>query len=460
MILPILDSRDAACQAFLARMLDRRGEGDKRIDRVVGAIIGEVRRGGDDALVRITGRIDGVTIPRERLRVSPAELEAARTALPSADRRALELAARRINAFHRRTVVRPFSYRDATGMRLAQIVRPLPRVGIYVPGGQAAYPSTVLMNAIPARVAGVPEIAMVSPPGKDGDSQGVLAAAAIAGVTEVYRIGGAQAIAALAYGTASIAPVDKIVGPGNAYVQAAKRMVYGAVDIDKIAGPSEVLVIADGAARAEWVGADMIAQAEHGSGDESAILLTPSRRMARAVAGAIERALADLPRAAAVKRVMESRGAAIVVASLEAAFKLANRLAPEHLELEMANPRRWLEQVSAAGAIFIGGRSPAPLGEYLAGPNHVLPTGGSARFASPLGAYDFLKRTSIIEASQRSLERLGPSAARLARMEGFEGHARAIETRLGIPRNGIAPSRQIATVNGKSKQSSPNTSGR
>jgi histidinol dehydrogenase len=316
------------------------------------------------------------------------------------------------------------------------------------------------MNAIPARVAGVPEIAMVSPPGKDGDSQGVLAAAAIAGVTEVYRIGGAQAIAALAYGTASIAPVDKIVGPGNAYVQTAKRMVYGAVDIDKIAGPSEVLVIADGAARAEWVAADMIAQAEHGSGDESAILLTPSRRMARAVAGAIERALADLPRAAAVKRVMESRGAAIVVASLEAAFKLANRLAPEHLELEMANPRRWLEQVSAAGAIFIGGRSPAPLGDYLAGPNHVLPTGGSARFASPLGAYDFLKRTSIIEASQRSLERLGPSAARLARMEGFEGHARAIETRLGIPRNGIAPSRQIATVNGKSKQSSPNTSRR
>jgi histidinol dehydrogenase len=314
-------------------------------------------------------------------------------------------------------------------MRLGQIVRPLQRVGIYVPGGKGAYPSSVLMNAIPARVAGVREIVMVSPASKDGDRPGVLAAAAIAGVSEVYRLGGAQAIAALAYGTETIRPADKIVGPGNAYVQAAKRMVYGTVDIDKMAGPSEVLIIADERANPEWVAADLIAQAEHGSGDECAILLTAAAPLANRVRSAIESALSDLPRAAAVRLALQKRGAAILVPGLDEAFKLANRIAPEHLELDVADPARWLSKVSAAGAVFVGAMSPAPLGDYLAGPNHVLPTGGSARFSSPLGAYDFLKRTSIIVGSRAAAEKLGPDVARLARMEGFEGHARAMELR-------------------------------
>jgi histidinol dehydrogenase len=304
------------------------------------------------------------------------------------------------------------------------------------------------MNAIPACVAGVDQIVMVSPPGRDGDNLAVLAAASIAGVTEVYRVGGAQAVAALAYGTATIRPVDKIVGPGNAYVQAAKRMVYGIADIDKVAGPSEVLVIADARARAEWVAADLIAQAEHGSGDESAILLTPSRRLAAAVVAALDRSLEDLPRAATVRRAMAKRGAAVVVENLDQAFALANRIAPEHLELEVTNPSRWLNRIEAAGAIFVGGLSPAPLGDYLAGPNHVLPTGGSARFASPLGAYDFVKRTSIIGATAGGLARLGPPTARLARMEGFEGHARAIDLRLDV--KGQAEPRRNEIRHGKS----------
>ncbi len=450
-VLPILESGSPAYARFLDRLLARRGAGASAIDSAVAAIIAEVRRDGDAALVRLTARFDGVTIPRTRLRVTAAELAAARAQLPAAERRALALAARRIEAFHRHTRERSFSYRDPLGMRLGQLVRPLTRVGIYVPGGLGAYPSSVLMNALPARVAGVREIVMVSPPGRDGDNPGVLAAAAIAGVTEVYRVGGAQAVAALAYGTATIRSVDKIVGPGNAYVQAAKRMVYGVADIDKMAGPSEVLVIADSRARADWVAADLIAQAEHGSGDESAILLTPSRPVAVAVAAALERALEDLPRAASVRRVMAKRGAAIVVGNLDEAFALANRIGPEHLELELANPGRWLGRIEAAGAVFLGGRSPAPLGDYLAGPNHVLPTGGSARFASPLGAYDFVKRTSIIGASARGLAALGPATARLARMEGFEGHARAIDLRLTKDTKGQGGQRRIKSANGKSQ---------
>jgi len=335
------------------------------------------------------------------------------------------------------------------------MVRPLDRVGIYVPGGLGAYPSSVLMNAIPAQVAGVREIVMVSPASKDGDRPVVLAAAAIAGVNEVYRIGGAHAIAALAYGTASIRPVDKIVGPGNAWVQSAKRLVYGVTDIDKMAGPSEVLVIADENAHPEWVAADLIAQAEHGSGDESAVLITPSRSLALAVIAAIDRALADLPRAEVVAKVLAKRGAAVVVENLDDAFTLANRIAPEHLELDVADPARWLKQVKSAGAVFVGAMSPAPLGDYLAGPSHVLPTGGSARFASPLGAYDFLKRTSIIEASTKALKALGPDVARLARMEGFEGHARAMELRLTpvAPADAsTASARRVTKPTGNGKQ--------
>jgi histidinol dehydrogenase len=426
----ILNSHSAAFRRFLDAMLKRRGSDGAGIDATVTKIIAAVRRRGDRALIEFGARFDGVKLTPGRLRVRPAEIEAARRALTPAERGALELAARRIREFHRRTLSTSFNYRDASGMRLGQTVRPLTRVGIYVPGGQGAYPSTVLMNAIPARVAGVAEIVMVSPPSAAGDSRAVLAAAAIAGINEVYRVGGAQAVAALAYGTRTIRAVDKIVGPGNAWVQTAKRMVYGAVDIDKMAGPSEVLVIADAGARAQWVAADLIAQAEHGSGDEAAVLLTPSRVTAERVAVAIERALEDLPRAAAVRRVFQRRGALVVVDSLEEAFDLANRIAPEHLELDIKDAPRWLGRVRAAGAVFVGELSPAPLGDYIAGPNHVLPTGGAARFASPLGAYDFLARTSIIEASARAIEKLGPVVARLARMEGFEGHARAVELRL------------------------------
>lgn len=425
----LLRSKTPEFRRFLKRLLERRTVRGDGLDRAVATIINEVRRNGDRALVRLTARFDGVKLAPSQIRVRPAELEAACATLSPAERRALELAARRIAAFHRRTAERSFSYRDGSGMRLGQMVRPLDRVGIYIPGGQGAYPSSVLMTAIPARVAGVREIVMVSPPSRDADRSAALAAAAIAGVDEVYRVGGAHAVAALAYGTKTIRPVDKIVGPGNAYVQAAKRMVYGVTDIDTMAGPSEVLVIADAAARGDWVAADLIAQAEHGSGDESAILLTPSRRLAQQVVVAIESALATLSRARSVRNALDKWGAVVVVDDLLEAFELANRIAPEHLELEIKNPARWLKRVSAAGAVFLGGSSPAPLGDYLAGPNHVLPTGGAARFASPLGAYDFLKRISIIEASAGALKRLGPAVVRLARMEGFEAHARAIEIR-------------------------------
>jgi len=426
----VLKSGTPEFKRFLEAIIARRGGDDgSRIDVVVADIIADVRKRGDAALIDYTERFDRVKLTPKTLRVSAKELRDALAQLPKADRRALELAARRIAAFHKKTIEKPFSYTDSLGMRLGQMVRPLDRVGIYVPGGMGAYPSSVLMNAIPARVAGVREIVMVSPPSAESERPEVMAAAAIAGVDEYYRVGGAHAVAALAYGTSSIAPVDKIVGPGNAYVQAAKRMVYGVVDIDKMAGPSEVLVIADDSAHPAWVAADLIAQAEHGSGDESALMLTPSQKLANAVSDAIVEALADLPRARAVEQVLAKRGALVVVRDLSEAFELANIIAPEHLELEIRHPARWLPKIKAAGAVFLGPLSPAPLGDYLAGPNHVLPTGGSARFASPLGAYDFLKRTSIMEASPNALRKLGPTVALLARMEGFEGHARAMEIR-------------------------------
>ncbi len=426
----VLKSGTAEFRRFMAMMKSRRDSDDaRRVEASVSAIIREVRMRGDAALIAYTRKFDRVDLSPRRLRVTQAELEAAPRRISAKDRRALRLAARRIEDFHRRTLEASFAYVDRLGVRLGQMVRPLSRVGIYVPGGLGAYPSSVLMNAIPPRVAGVEEIVMVSPPSPDGEREAVMAAAAIAGVTEYYRVGGAHAIAALAYGTATIKPVDKIVGPGNAYVQAAKRMVYGVADIDKMAGPSEVMVIADSSANPQWVAADLVAQAEHGSGDESAMLLTPSASLAERVAGALDAALDSLPRAAAVVKVLAKRGALVVVRSLAEAFEIANQIGPEHLELEIRDARRWLKEVKAAGAVFLGGFSPAPFGDYVAGPNHVLPTGGSARFASPLGAYDFLKRTSIIEASPRALARLAPTVAHLARMEGFEGHARAIEVR-------------------------------
>ncbi len=433
MSLPIFSSRTPAFKNWLKELLAHRSALGDGVEGAVASIIEAVRERGDQGLIELTERYDRARLTKATLRVRPREIAQALATLASDERRALETAARRIRQFHRYTLEKPFSFRDQFGMLLGQSVRPLTRVGVYVPGGAAAYPSTVLMNAIPARVAGVKEIVMVCPAGGDSHPKVVLAAAAIAEIDEVYRIGGAQAIAALAYGTESIRRVDKIVGPGNAFVQTAKRMVYGAVDIDKTAGPSEVLIIADDRANPAWVAADLIAQAEHGSGGESAIVLTTSRATAMKVVQALEDALLDLPRADAVRPVLDRRGAVVLVRSLAEACEIANQIAPEHLEIEVRRPQALLKSISAAGAVFIGGLSPAPLGDYVAGPNHILPTGGSARFASPLGAYDFVKRTSIIQATPRAVASLGPIVARLARMEGFEGHARAIERRLDKP---------------------------
>jgi len=446
----VLKSRTPEFKKFLAATLARRGGDTDAIDGAVAKIIAAVRKRGDRALIEFTKKFDRVKLTAATLRVTSAESRSALNSISRDDRSALELAARRIADFHRRTMEKSFIYRDRVGMRLGQMVQPLRRVGIYVPGGLGAYPSSVLMNAIPAKVAGVAEIVMVSPPSAEGERPAVLAAAEIAGVNEFYRVGGAQAVAALAYGTDTIAPVDKIVGPGNAFVQAAKRMVYGVTDIDKMAGPSEVLVIADDSANPEWIAADLIAQAEHGSGDEAAILLTPSATIAAAVADSVELALKSLPRAAQVESALKRRGAMVVVRDLEEAFDLANEIAPEHLELDVRDSARWLPRVKAAGAVFLGALTPAPLGDYLAGPNHVLPTGGAARFASPLGAYDFLKRTSIIEASTGALAALGPAVAHLARMEGFEGHARAMELRSAVEDGSVDG--KAAGMNRRAKQ--------
>jgi histidinol dehydrogenase len=399
-------------------------------------IVDAVRRRGERAVIEFTRRFDGVALSAESLRVSDAEIAAACAAVAPPAVRALRLAARRIAAFHRRQRARSWSYRDPVGLRLGQQVTPLQRVGLYVPGGHAAYPSSVLMNAIPARVAGVREVVMVSPAGRGGFNPAVLAAASIAGVDAVYRIGGAQAVAALAYGTRTIAPVDKIVGPGNAWVQAAKKIVYGTVDIDKIAGPSEVLVIADRGADPEHVAADLLAQAEHGSGDECAVLLTPSRPLAYAVQAAIERQVQPLPRRADIMRVLRRRGALVVVRDLAEAAQLADTVAPEHLELIVKHPQRWARRIHNAGALFLGPFAPAPLGDYVAGPNHVLPTGGTARFFSPLGVYDFVKRTSVVSATRAGLRRLAPAVVCLATLEGYDAHAAAVRCRFEERRRG------------------------
>jgi histidinol dehydrogenase len=312
---------------------------------------------------------------------------------------------------------------------LGQMIQPLARVGVYVPGGRAAYPSTVLMTVIPARVAGVREVVAVSPVSEDGDVPIILAACHLAGVDALYRVGGAQAVAALAYGTRSIPRVDKIVGPGSIWVATAKRLCFGQVDIDSIAGPSEVLIVADGTADAQLVAADMLAQAEHDP-LAAAVCVTADRRLAGRVATALDAQLAVLPRRAIAARSLAAFGAIVVVRSLREAVALANRLAPEHLELLVRKPARWAGEIRNAGAVFLGPHAPEAFGDYLAGPNHVLPTGGTARFASPLGVYDFVKRTSLIGAGARTLARLGPTVARLARLEGLDAHGRAVERRL------------------------------
>lgn len=410
--------------------LRRRTQSDRRVEATARRIVERVRKQGDRALLELTRKLDGVRLSVTELSVAREEWDAALRSLPTGERRALRMAAQRIAVFHRKQREKSWKYQDPLGLTLGQHVVPLDRVGIYVPGGHAAYPSSVLMNAIPARVAGVREILMATPSGPNGPHPSVLAAAAIAGVDAIYQIGGAQAIAAFAYGTESVPKVEKITGPGNAWVQAAKRLVYGAVDIDGVAGPSEVLVIADQSADPAYVAADLLAQAEHGSGDETALLLTDSRALALAVQAEIARQLALLPRRKAISRVLARGAALIVVRDMEEATALANEVAPEHLELIVARPQRLVAQLRNAGALFVGPFSPAPLGDYVAGPNHVLPTGGTARFFSPLGVYDFVKRTSIVWATQRALKRLAPVISTLAQMEGYEAHAAAVRLRV------------------------------
>jgi histidinol dehydrogenase len=412
-----------------ARLEGRGLELDASVEPVVRAVLQDVRKRGDAAVVAATKRFDRVAVGPKSWSVGTEEMRRATARLPAADLRALRLAAQRIRDFHRRQVERSFRYRDRLGVELGQEIRPLQRVGVYVPGGLAFYPSSLLMNAIPARVAGVKEIVVVSPPHAEGEPDSLLAAAHIAGVDGILRIGGAQAIAALAFGTATIPRVDKIVGPGNQYVATAKRLVSGLVGIDMVAGPSEVVVVADAQADPGLIAADLLAQAEHGS-DSTAVCLTPSARLGAAIERALEEQLAALPRAAMARRSLESRGAVIVTRSLDEAIDLANRIAPEHLELAVANPERLVPRIHHAGAIFLGHTTPEAFGDYLAGPNHVLPTGGSARFASPLGVYDFVKRTSVIRAPLEALARLGPPLRRLAEMEGLSAHAAAVGRRL------------------------------
>ena len=403
---------------------------DEEVERTVAAILADVRARGDAAVLEYTERLDGVKVARvAELELPRRELERARSGLERGQREALDQAAARIRKYHERQRAKSWQFTEADGTTLGQRVTPLDRVGLYVPGGKAAYPSSVLMNALPAKVAGVAELVMAVPTPSGERNPLVLAAASIAGVDRVFTVGGAQAIAALAYGTQTIPRVDKIVGPGNAYVAAAKRRVFGAVGIDMVAGPSEVLVICDGATDPDWIAMDLFSQAEH---DESAqaILVSPNAEFIERVARSMDKLLAGMPRREVIGASLARRGALIKTKSLEEACDIANRIAPEHLELSVAEPKKWLKRIRHAGAIFLGPYTSEALGDYCAGPNHVLPTSRTARFSSPLGVYDFQKRTSIIAVSRKGAQKLGQLAMTLANGEGFQAHARSAELRL------------------------------
>jgi len=426
MKIKIVKTTDHDYKSFLTRLLQRDGNRQGAVEKRVGEIVRAVERKGDSALLRYAQMFDRVRLTRATMEVKPGEIEKAMTTVPAKDLRILRMAARRIGAFHRRQVQKSWGYRDPLGMLLGQRITPLGRVGVYVPGGKASYPSTVLMNVVPAKVAGVEEVIMTSPIGSDGAI--ILAAARIAGVDRTFRIGGAQAIAALAFGTETIPKVDKIVGPGNIFVATAKRLVFGEVDIDSIAGPSEILLLADESADPKHVAADMLSQAEH---DEraAALCVTSSMAVAARIQKAIEHQLQQTKRRAITIKALEKYGAIIVTRGYREAIDLANTIAPEHVELIVKQPQKWSRAIRNAGAIFIGPYSTPPLGDYFAGPNHVLPTGGSARFFSPLGTYDFLKRTTIIQAQEKALRALAPKITHLARLEGLDDHARAVEAR-------------------------------
>jgi len=425
-----LDSADAGFERELARLLAFEAAQDESVDRTTAEILAAVRARGDAALIEFTARFDRWTpASAAALEVPAADARAALEGLPKAERDALTAAADRIRTYHERQQLQSWRVEEGDGTVLGQQVTPLDRVGLYVPGGKAAYPSSVLMNAVAAKVAGVPDVVMVTPTPDGIVNRHVLAAAALAGVDRILRIGGAQAVGALAFGTATIPAVDKIVGPGNAYVAAAKRRVFGRVGIDMVAGPSEVLVIADASAHPDWVAMDLFSQAEH---DEiaQAILLTPDAALLERVAESMRRQLEAMPRKPIISASLAARGALIRVRDLDEACAIANRIAPEHLELAVAEPERLLPKIRHAGAIFLGHHASEALGDYCAGPNHVLPTSRTARFSSPLGVYDFQKRSSIISVSEEGARTLGRVAATLARAEGLEAHARSAEWRM------------------------------
>ena len=427
-----LNTQDADFAARFDALLAAGREGGADVAGVVAGIIATVRRDGDAALIAYTRQFDRLDLTPETLRVPQGEIAGAGDACDAQTVEALELAARRITDFHRRQTPQDLDYVDEAGLRLGQRWTPIAAAGLYVPGGTAAYPSSVLMTALPAKVAGVERLVMVVPAPDGALNPLVLAAAHIAGVDEVYRVGGAQAVAALAFGTDTIRPVDKIVGPGNAYVTEAKRQVFGAVGIDMIAGPSEILVVADNLNDPAWIAADLLSQAEHDTRAQ-AILITDDASFAARVAEAVDGHLATLSRAAIASESWNAFGAVIVVDHLDDAVPLIDRIAPEHLELAVEDPPALAAKVRNAGAIFLGRYAPEALGDYLAGPNHVLPTSGSARFSSGLGVYDFLKRSSLIGCDSESLSRVGPAAATLARAEGLDAHARSLTIRQNRP---------------------------
>ncbi|UXH77489.1 histidinol dehydrogenase [Roseateles amylovorans] len=428
-----LRTADADFEAEFKRVLHWSAETDAAIETRVAEILADVRQRGDAAVLAYTARFDGLQAgSMAELELTREELKAAFDGLPEAQSHALTQAAERVRRYHERqkkACGESWSYHDEDGTLLGQKVTPLDRVGIYVPGGKAAYPSSVLMNAIPAQVAGVPEIVMVVPTPRGEKNPLVLAAAYVAGVHRAFTVGGAQAVAALAYGTATVPRVDKITGPGNAYVASAKKHVFGQVGIDMIAGPSEILVLADGTTPPDWVAMDLFSQAEHDELAQS-ILLCPDADYIAQVRSSIERLLPDMPRRDVIRASLEGRGALIHTRSMDEACEISNRIAPEHLEVSSNEPHRWEPLLRHAGAIFLGAFTSESLGDYCAGPNHVLPTSGTARFSSPLGVYDFQKRSSLIEVSEAGAQVLGPIAATLAYGEGLQAHAQAAEFRL------------------------------
>jgi len=430
----ITGSKDSGFKALLAGILKRGEQDTLAVEEAVKEIIASVRARGDEAVIEYTKRFDRADVSK-RLEVPLEEAEKALKAIPAKDLEIMRLAASRIEAFHRKQLENSWFTTEDDGTVLGSKVTPLERAGIYVPGGKAAYPSTVLMNAIPAKVAGVNEVVMVTPPGKDGLNPYVLAAASIAGVDRIFRIGGAQSIAALAFGTKSVPRVDKITGPGNIYVATAKRLVFGAVDIDMIAGPSEILIINDGTGEASWMATDLLSQAEH---DElaSSILVTTSLETAKAVSIEVEKQLRKLKRRAIAKASIDRYGLIIVAKDLFEAAAISNSIAPEHLELFVERPFELLGSIKNAGAVFLGHNTPEAAGDYLAGPNHTLPTGGTARFSSPLSVYDFVKRTSVIGLSKEAIKRHGAAIKRFADLEGLEAHGLSAAARAAKKRKG------------------------